>query len=163
MMPFNQFNNQFKNMGDWRKQWDQFFGDEFWKGFEPYFENMQTQTNIYKSENEILCVMCLPGLVNPDQVQLYVRPQQLEVKGQINLNIHGYELIDEGIAQGEFERSFELPYPVRDDKVDATYENGILYIHLHRHILSDTKRQVYVRGGKNKPSSSTRDSQYDGE
>lgn len=146
MMPFNQF----KNMGDWRKQWDQFFGDEFWNGFEPYFENMQTQTNLYKKENELLCVMCLPGLVNPEQVQLFVRPQQLEVKGQINLNIQGYELIEEGIAQGDFQRTFELPFPVRDDKVDATYENGLLLIQLHRHITSDTKRQIYVRGGNNK-------------
>ncbi|WP_230501274.1 Hsp20/alpha crystallin family protein [Sutcliffiella rhizosphaerae] len=144
-MPFNQF----KHMGDWRKQWDQFFGDEFWNGFEPYFENMQTQTNLYKSENELLCVMSLPGLINPENVQLYVRPQKLEVKGQIHLNIQGYELIEEGIAQGEFQRTFELPFPVRDDKMDATYENGLLYIHLHRHIISDKKRQIFVQGGNN--------------
>ncbi|CAG9621372.1 hypothetical protein BACCIP111883_02144 [Sutcliffiella rhizosphaerae] len=145
VMPFNQF----KHMGDWRKQWDQFFGDEFWNGFEPYFENMQTQTNLYKSENELLCVMSLPGLINPENVQLYVRPQKLEVKGQIHLNIQGYELIEEGIAQGEFQRTFELPFPVRDDKMDATYENGLLYIHLHRHIISDKKRQIFVQGGNN--------------
>ncbi|MDX5475361.1 MAG: Hsp20/alpha crystallin family protein [Bacillaceae bacterium] len=136
--------NQFKHFHDWRKNWDQFFGEEFWNGFEPMFQNMHTQTNLYKKENELLCIIALPGLNQPEDVEVFIRNQKIEVKGVTRIPIQGFELIDEGIAQGNFERIIELPYPVRDDKVEATYENGLLYIHLHRYIPGDTKRKIII-------------------
>ena len=144
--------NPFTQFSDWRKNFDQFFGDEFWNGFEPMLQNMQTQTNLYKNENEILCLLALPGLVNPDEVELYIRPQHIEVKGRIHLPVppdSNFELSEEGIFQGDFERIVELPFTVRDDKVDATYENGLLFIHLHRNIPNNTKRKVLIQQGIN--------------
>ncbi|AST94183.1 heat-shock protein Hsp20 [Sutcliffiella cohnii] len=140
-------NNPFKQLGDWRKNFDQFFGDEFWNGFEPMIQNMQTQTNLYRNENEIVCIMALPGLEKPDEVEVFIHPQHIEVKGHIRLPIENLELVEEGIFQGDFERKIELPFPVREDKVEATYENGLLFIHLHRHIPNNTKRKIMIQNG----------------
>lgn len=133
--------NQFKGMNDWMKQMDQFFGKDFLGGFEPMLRASQTQVNLYKTENELLVVISLPGLENVDEVDVYANHQKLEIKGRINLKFKGFELIEENIFQGHFERTVDLPYPVRDDRVDASYHNGLLIIHLHRLIQSEASRK----------------------
>ncbi len=133
--------NQFKGMNDWMKQMDQFFGKDFLGGFEPMLRASQTQVNLYKTENELLVVVSLPGLENVDEVDVYPNHQKLDIKGRINLKFKGFELIEENIFQGHFERTIDLPYPVREDRVDASYHNGLLIIHLHRLIQSEASRK----------------------
>ncbi|MDF0728786.1 Hsp20/alpha crystallin family protein [Cytobacillus sp. S13-E01] len=137
--------NQFKKMGDWRKQWDQFFGDEFFGEFEPMFKANQTQLNLYKSDNEVLVVISVPGLEHVDQVDVFAHYQTLEVKGTVNLKFRGFTLVEEGIFQGTFERVVELPFPIREDRVDASYHNGLLIIHLHRLIPDDSRKKISVK------------------
>jgi HSP20 family protein len=137
--------NQFGNLNEWKKQWDQFFGGEFWSGFDPLFKNMQTQMNLYKGENELLVVMALPGLENVENLELYAHYQTLEVKGKIILDFHGFEVIEEGIMEGDFQREIQLPYPVREDRIEANYENGLLIIHLFRLIPDETKKKVTIK------------------
>jgi HSP20 family protein len=137
--------NLFGNINDWKKQWDQFFGGEFWSGFEPIFKNMQTQMNLYKGENELLVVLALPGLENVENLELYAHYQILEVKGKIILDFPGFEVIEEGIMEGDFQREIQLPYPVREDRIEANYENGLLIIHLYRLIPDETKKKVPIK------------------
>ncbi len=137
--------NQFKQMHDWRKQWDGFFGDNFWKGFEPMLDNVSSQVNLYKAENELLVVLSIPGLEDVDDVELFVQYQTLEARGKVNLRFKGYELVEEGIFQGEFERIVNLPYPVREDKIEASYHNGLLIVNLHRRIPDDNRKKIQVR------------------
>ncbi|MBD8069664.1 Hsp20/alpha crystallin family protein [Bacillus sp. PS06] len=137
--------DQFKHMHDWRKQWDGFFGDSFWKGFEPMMNNVTSQVNLYKSENELLVVMSIPGLENVDNLDLFVQYQTLEVRGKVNLRFKGFELVEEGIFQGEFERVVQLPFPVREDRIDASYHNGLLIIHLHKRIPDDNRKKIAIK------------------
>lgn len=52
----------------------------------------------------------------------------------------------EEILQGVFEREIQLPFPVRADKIEATYKNGLVFIQLHRLISDSSKRKkVNVR------------------
>lgn len=136
--------DQFKRMTDWRKQWDHFFGDEFWNGFAPFFDNAHSQLNLYQGENELLVVLSLPGLAKVEDVDIFVNHQTLEVKGKINLNFKGFDLIQEGIFQGKFEREIPLPYTVKEDRIKATYKRGLLLIHLHKLIPDDSRKKVDV-------------------
>ncbi|WP_078550838.1 Hsp20/alpha crystallin family protein [Litchfieldia alkalitelluris] len=137
--------DQFKQMHDWRKQWDGFFGDDFWKGFDPMMNNVSSQVNLYKSDNELLAVLSIPGLENVDDIDLFVQYQTLEVRGKVNLRFKGFELVEEGIFQGEFERIVQLPFPVREDKIDASYHNGLLIINLHKRIPDDNRRKIAIK------------------
>ncbi|WP_453992018.1 Hsp20/alpha crystallin family protein [Bacillus nitroreducens] len=136
--------DQFKNMEQWRKQWDHFFGDEFWNGFAPFFDNAHSQLNLYQGENELLVVLSLPGLVKVEDVDIYVNHQTLEVRGKINLNFKGFEIIQEGIFQGKFEREIQLPYTVKEDRIHASYKRGLLLIHLHKQIPDDNRKRIEV-------------------
>ncbi len=116
---------------------DHFFGENFWNEFEGIMKPNIPQINMYQTDNEILCIVNMPGLKNLNQIDIYVNYTTLELRGNINLeHAHG-TVIKEEILQGVFDRKIDLPFPVRADKMDATYKNGLVFIQLHR-LISET-------------------------
>jgi len=130
----------FQNMQDWRKNMDRFFGENFWGEFEGIMKPPIPHINLYKSDNEILCYVSIPGLDDIDKVDVYVDYSILEIKGVISLQPHHHQMVHEEILQGSFERKIDLPYPVRGDKIHASYKNGLLIIQLHRLIHEETNK-----------------------
>ena len=43
-------------------------------------------------------------------------------------------MIQEEIVQGTFHRIIELPYHVRQDKIQARYKNGLVWIELYKDV-----------------------------
>jgi HSP20 family protein len=139
--PFNQFK-------DWKKQWEYFFNQDFWGNFEPFLQANKSSSsgvNIYKKENELLVVVSIPGLEDIEQVGVYADYKTLEIKAEINLQFKGFELIEEGIFAGTFEKTIPLPFTVKEDRIEATYHHGLLIIHLHRLIPDDTKKKIKIK------------------
>ncbi|MDC3414208.1 Hsp20/alpha crystallin family protein [Aquibacillus sp. 3ASR75-11] len=136
----------FRNMGDWKKNLDHFFGDRFWNEFEGIMKPTIPQMNIYQKENELFCIVNIPGLNDLDNVHVYVDHATLELKGVINIDHVGGHIVTEEILQGSFERKMDLPFPVRDDKINATYGHGLLVIHLHRLVTNKkNKNRLEIR------------------
>lgn len=133
----------FKQMGDWKNNMDHFFGDNFWNEFEGVIKPNIPQVNIYQSDHELYCIVNMPGLDNLNQIDIYVDFATLELKGTIDIDHQGGTVVKEEILQGVFERSITLPFPVRADKIKATYRNGLLFIQLHR-LISDTNKRNKV-------------------
>jgi len=132
----------FKNWQDWRKNLDSILGDGFLSSFEGILQyNYFPQVNVYQTDNELLVVASIPGLNDINNVDVYIDYQSLELKGDINLRYKGYGLIQDELFNGHFERKIDLPFPVKEDRVDAVYQNGLLIIHLHRLIPDDMHRQ----------------------
>lgn len=130
----------FQNMNNWRQNMDRFFGEDFWGEFEGILKPTIPQINMYKSDNELLLLVNVPGLENLDDLDIFVDYSILEIKGIISLQTAQKQCIQEEILQGTFERKVELPYPVRGDRMQATYRNGIVVIQLHRMIQEEGKR-----------------------
>ncbi|MBU8906373.1 Hsp20/alpha crystallin family protein [Desertibacillus haloalkaliphilus] len=132
-------NNYLPN--NWKDMLPKFLGDDFFSNFENLAnDNSPAKVNIYETGNELLCVFSLPGLKLED-VDIYAYERTLEVRGSVHVDFSGFRLIQEEIPQGPFKRTLELPYPVRDDKVDAAFQRGLLVIHLHRLIRSNQAKQ----------------------
>lgn len=139
-------NPYLKDFSKMKDQFKGFFGDEFWGNFDHLFQNQQTQHNLYQSENELLCVVNIPGISDINSLNVFVHQNIIEIEGKINLNYKGFKLLHEGIIHGPFQREIELPFNVRSDKVYAHYQHGLLIIHLHRQIPSHTsKSKVSVK------------------
>lgn len=136
----------FQQMSNWKKNMDQFFGDSFWNEFEGIIKPTIPQINMYQTDNEILCIVNMPGLTNLEQLDIYVDYSSLELRGAIDIEqVHGV-VVKEEILRGVFEREIQLPFPVRADKIEATYKNGLVFIQLHRLISDSSKRKrVNVR------------------
>ncbi|MFZ3591202.1 Hsp20/alpha crystallin family protein [Bacillus sp. DJP31] len=133
----NPYLKDFSNLKD---QFQGFFGESFWNNFDGILQNQLTQYNLYQGENELLCIINIPGINNMDDIHVIVNQNILEVEGKVNLNYKGFKLLQEGIMQGNFKRDIELPYSVRDDRVDAHYQHGLLILHLHRQFPDETKK-----------------------
>jgi HSP20 family protein len=129
-----------KDFSNWKDQFQGFFGDQFWNNFDGILQNQLTQYNLYQGDNELLCVVNVPGVNKLDDINVFVNQNMLEVEGKINLHYKGFKLVQEGIFQGNFKREVELPYIVRDDRVDANYQHGLLIIHLHKQIPTEPKK-----------------------
>ncbi|GGJ78164.1 HSP20 family molecular chaperone IbpA [Anoxybacillus voinovskiensis] len=142
--------NPFGAFPDWTKQWEQFFQHDFWGSFQPFFQQQpksenSSGLNIYKKENELLIVICLPGLESLEHVELYTYYKTLEIKATINLQFEGFELVEEGIFQGTWEKTIALPFAVKEERVEATYHHGLLMIHLHRAIPEERKKRIEIK------------------
>lgn len=128
---------------DWTKQWETFFTHPFWNSSNS-FSSYSSGINMYRRDNELLVVAAIPGLVHVHDAEVYIHYNTLEIKANVQLQFEGFELIEEGITQEPFEREIQLPFPV-GEKVEAVYENGLLFVHLHRLIPDHIKRKVDIK------------------
>ncbi|WP_059104085.1 Hsp20/alpha crystallin family protein [Shouchella shacheensis] len=140
----------------WKKSLPSFLGEDFFSSFENMdFESSPGSTtsstsssssvNIYESGHELLCIFALPGLKLED-VDIYVYEKTLEVRGTMHIDYNGFHLLHQELYQGPVMRTLELPYAVRDDKVEALFKRGLLFIHLHRLIRpNQSKNKIIVQ------------------
>jgi HSP20 family protein len=89
--------------------------------------------DIYETEKEIVLKADLPG-VNLSDVDIRVENNILTVSGERHFekevkqdNFHRVERV-----YGNFARTFTLPNTVNSEKIDATYENGVLKITMQK-------------------------------
>ncbi|API94171.1 hypothetical protein J32TS6_32400 [Virgibacillus pantothenticus] len=130
----------FQQMADWKKNMDHFFGDSFWNEFEGLIKPTIPQINIYQTDHELFCIVNIPGLHDLDKLDIYVDYATLELRGSIDIDHSHGTVVKEEILYGVFERKITLPFPVRADKIKATYKHGLVYIQLHR-LISETSRK----------------------
>ncbi len=103
-------------------------------GLDPYLSVQEYPVlNIWGSSDNIIVTAELPG-VNPDKINIAVVNDNLTLSGS-----RDPEVLKEDEAShrnernfGKFSRNINLPFGVDADKVDATYEKGILTIFLPR-------------------------------
>ncbi|ALX49063.1 Hsp20/alpha crystallin family protein [Lentibacillus amyloliquefaciens] len=122
----------FKKMSDWRNHVDHFFSGHFWNEVENIIKPTIPQINIYQYDHELICVACIPGLTDPNQIAIFCNHTLLEIKGVIDIGFKGGKVIKEEIVQGVFERRIALPFPVKQDKINVSYQNGLVVIRLFR-------------------------------
>jgi HSP20 family protein len=99
-------------------------------------EDESTQTwapsvDIIEGENDYNIHVELPGVEKKD-VKITVQDDVLIIKGEKKMESEkkgeNYQRIER--CYGTFQRSFTLPNSIASDKIDATYNNGILTISL---------------------------------
>ncbi|MFD1849622.1 Hsp20/alpha crystallin family protein [Oceanobacillus bengalensis] len=133
----------FQQMNDWKKNMDQFFGENFWNEFEGMIKPNIPQINMYQTDHEIMCIVSMPGMSDLSQLNIFIDYATLELRGTIDLEHASGIAIQEEILQGVFDRQIKLPFPVRADKINATCKNGLVFIQLHR-LISDTSSRNKV-------------------
>lgn len=89
--------------------------------------------DIYEEGKDILVKALIPG-VKPEEINVEVRDDVLKIWGELKESKEEKtrEYYLQETRYGRFERSVALPYPVYEDKVTATYENGILTLRMPR-------------------------------
>jgi len=121
---------------------DNFFEDEDW--LLPVFPKGRAMPalNLYETDKEIVAEIDAPG-IDPNKTEIAIDNGYLKVRGEgeeekeeKNKNYWRKE-----ISHHSFERALRLPQDVEEDKVEATYDKGILKIVM-------PKKEVVQQKGK---------------
>ena len=122
---------------------DRFFNDEFLGGSLPTFS---PKVDIAESDKEFEIQLHVPGMKKSD-FNIDLNQDQITVSGERKFenekkdkNYHSVESY-----YGTFSRTFYLPEVVNKDKVDASYQDGILTITLPKDEKKVAKKQIAVK------------------
>jgi HSP20 family protein len=101
--------------------------------------------NVWTNQEGAVVTAELPG-VNPDDIDIAVVGDTLTLNGarQPEELQEGERYHRQERGFGKFTRTFQLPFQVEADKVEANFEKGILYISLPR-AEADKPRKISVK------------------
>ena len=87
--------------------------------------------DVAEKEDEFLVKASLPG-INPDDLEITYNANVLTIKGETkeekDVEEHRYHLRER--RYGSFYRSVTLPSTVNPNKIEASYEGGVLTLHM---------------------------------
>jgi HSP20 family protein len=97
--------------------------------------------DIYETDDALVLTVELPGVAKED-VNVEIHQNTLMLRGQRKppAGVQGdrYHRVER--AYGAFQRAFTLPMLVEQDKVQASYKDGILELHLPKSEAAKPKR-----------------------
>ena len=113
-----------------------------WDSSKPYTldTNLVPHTDIYEENDQLVMKTELPGISKED-VNITLQGDRLTIKAEKK------EAVVEDTAcyarerqYGQYLRSVTLPFPVKEDKISATFENGVLELRLSKAEESKAKK-----------------------
>jgi HSP20 family protein len=138
--PFRGFDQMFDDL--WRNWPARFFSSEGSTGL------LRPSMDVIESDKDLTIRVDLPGL-KPDDVKVEVEDNTLTVSGEVGDTVEkeGDRYHYRERSYGAFQRSVRLPGTVDTDKVDATFENGVLNIVLPK-LPQAQPKQIAVKADK---------------
>jgi HSP20 family protein len=89
----------------------------------------QLPIDAYSTDNEIVVTASVPGL-KPEDVEITVEGETLTIRGETQARLENVKYLFAERFHGPFSRTLQLNVPVDVDKVEATFENGVLTLTL---------------------------------
>lgn len=126
------------------------WADEMFRAFAPMLESSRARTNVFPPVNvyddgeSFLLRAELPG-VDKDALELTVKGDQLTLRGERKINAAGPEASYHRREResGSFRRSVTLPQPVDANRIQASYNNGVLEVVLPR-VAESQPRKITI-------------------
>jgi HSP20 family protein len=130
-----------------RREIDRLFEDTFGRG-----EGGTAWTpavDIRENPNEMTLDVELPGL-NPENVEITAENGVLTISGEKQTerkedDDSRYHVVER--SYGSFLRSFQLPQGLDESRIDATFNNGMLSIHIPKSALAQPKK-IQIKSGE---------------
>ena len=133
-----------QDLDDWQRDMYRLFSNVF-AGPRVQRAPSYPAMNVWTNQNGALLTAELPG-VNPEDIDITVVGDMLTLTG-----VRPADKLQEGEryhrrerGYGKFTRTFQLPFSVQADKIEATFKKGILHIALPRAEV-DKPRKISVK------------------
>jgi len=131
---------------------DDFFGDfalSPWKGWSRFEAEFVPRIDVADTDKEVTITAELPGM-NEKDIEVSLHDGLLTLQGEKKQSTEekkdGYTHSE--CSYGSFSRSIALPAEVDESKIDASYKNGVLKIHLPKKEAEQTKaKKVEIKAG----------------
>lgn len=138
--------NPVREMAAMQNALDHLF-DDTWRTVRPSKTGNALLLDVYETNSNYVVYAALPGL-NPDQISVSLDDDVLTISGELpqpafdekeNARVLLFEH-----AYGKFNRSVRLSLPVDSDKIEASFENGLLKLNLPK-VAQVQPKQIPVR------------------
>jgi HSP20 family protein len=87
-------------------------------------------SNLYETAEGFVLQLPMPG-VNPEDVEISAEPNNLLIKWSTHVTMPNNATAHwSGFPDGEYQQSFTLPNTINADRVEASYEQGVLTLTL---------------------------------
>src|SRR6266446_2608079 len=110
---------------------------------------MGVSMDVFETEQGYQVKVLLPG-VKPEDIELSVQQNTLTIKGQFQPSVKPDQQVNwvvQEIGVGSFERSITFPKPIDADKIDTSFEHGVLSIWVPVSEASRPKK-ISITGGQ---------------
>ena len=151
--------NPFREMASMQSAMDRMFEDA-WKGNFPNFAGWtgsdKPALDIHETDKAYEVAVPLAG-VNPDDIDVKLHDNILTISGELPQpkTDENRKVVVQERYYGSFSRSVSLPQSVDTNKVEASYDNGVLNLTLPKLPEAQPKQiSVKVNGNGNKPLAS---------
>jgi HSP20 family protein len=115
------------------------FAQDIWDSWKPFTiaESLMPHMDMYEEKGDLVLKAELPGIKEKD-VEITLEGERLTIKAEKKDEVTE-ETTNHTCERyyGRYYRSLALPYPVKQDKVSATFSEGILELRLPK--AEDTK------------------------
>jgi HSP20 family protein len=85
--------------------------------------------DVYTTPSEIVLTANVPGL-KPDEVEITLEGDTLSIRGEFKAPMENVDYVFQERSYGKFSRTLTINMPVDVNKVEATFDNGVLTITL---------------------------------
>jgi HSP20 family protein len=132
-----------------RREIDRLFEDTFGSGNGPTGTAWSPAVNVREDDKDLTFTVELPG-VKPDQVEITADNGVLTVRGERKESRQEgddkarYHIVER--SYGAFSRSFQLPKGLDESKIDASFDDGVLTIHIPKAALPQPQR-IQIKTG----------------
>jgi len=118
------------------------FAGNIWDSSKPYtFDtSLVPHTDIYEENDQLVMKTELPG-INKEDVNITLQGDRLIIKAEKKEDVaEDVTCYARERQYGQYLRSVTLPFPVKEDKISATFENGVLELRLSKAEESKAKK-----------------------
>ena len=139
----------YREMMAMRNAMDHLFENSFFTPASPWLQNVtwDLALDVSETDDEFLVKASLPG-INPDDLEITYDSNVLTIKGETReekeVEERRYHMRER--RYGSFSRSVTLPATVDADHIEASYEAGVLTLHLPKVEEAKPKRIQIVSG-----------------
>jgi HSP20 family protein len=126
---------------------DRFFNDSL--ASQGRVASFSPQVDAFETEQGFEIEASLPGLKR-DEIKVDFQQGRLSISGERQFrnerNERQYHLVES--SYGSFYRAFDLPDSVDASKIEASFEDGVLHVHVPKDAQKTMRHQIEVRGGQ---------------
>jgi HSP20 family protein len=118
------------------------FAGNIWESSKPYTldTNLVPHSDIYEENDQLVMKTELPGICKED-VNITLQGDRLTIKAEKKETVVEDTVCYARERQyGQYARSIDLPFPVKEDEISATFENGVLEVRLSKAEESKAKK-----------------------
>lgn len=120
--------NPFNEVVSLREAMDRLFEDSFIS--RSGLGGRGVPSNLYETADGFTLQIPMPG-VNPDEVEITAQQDTLTVKWATSVKVPENAASHwSGFAAGQYQQSFTLPAAINAEKVNASYDNGVLTLEM---------------------------------